>query len=65
MIGAVALDTMLGAMRPIGAGMPPLAAAIPLLSIAVEIGLVGVIAVELRKVLRRKALASSLFAHKA
>jgi len=65
LIGAVALDTMLGAMRPIGAGMPPLAAAIPLLSIAVEIGLVGVIAVELRKVLQRKALVSSLFADKA
>ena len=64
LIGAVALDTILGAMRTIGAGMS-LAAAIPLLSIAVEIGLVGVIAVELRKVLQRKALVSSLFADKA
>src|SRR5262249_21744828 len=64
LIGAVALDTILGAMRTIGAGMS-LAAAIPLLSIAVEIGLVGVIAVELRKVLQRNALVSSLFADKA
>jgi hypothetical protein len=35
-----------------------------LLSIAIEVALVGVVAVELRKVMQRKALVSSLFADK-
>lgn len=59
--GVVILDTILGGMRTVGAGMS-LAAAIPLLSIAIEIALVGVITFELRKVMQRKALISSLFA---
>lgn len=63
LIGAVVLDTILGGMRTVGAGMS-LAAVIPLLSIAIEIALVGIIIVELRKVIQRKALVSSLFADK-
>jgi len=63
LIGAVILDTILGGARSVGAGMA-LAAVIPLLSIAIEAALVGVIIVELRKVMQRKALISSLFADK-
>jgi hypothetical protein len=63
LIGAVILDTILGGMRAVGSGMS-LAAVIPLLSIAIEIALVGIITVELRKVMRRKALVSSMFADK-
>jgi hypothetical protein len=39
-----------------------LAGIVPLLSSAIEVALVGVIAVELRKAIQRKALVSSLFA---
>ena len=60
LIGAVVLDTILGGMRIFYAGMS-LAAVIPLLSIVIEIGLVGAIAIELRKMVRRKALISSSF----
>jgi len=60
LIGAVILDTILGAARSVRAGMS-LAAVIPLLSIAIEVALVSIIAVELRKVMRRKALVLSLF----
>jgi len=60
LIGAVVLDTILGGMRIFHAGMS-LAAVIPLLSIVIEIGLVGAIAIELRKMVRRKALISSSF----
>lgn len=63
LIAAVVLDTILGGTRALDAGMS-LAAMIPLLSIAIEIGLVGVIIAELRKVVQRKALVSSLFADK-
>ncbi len=59
--GSVMLDTMLGGVRSVGAGLSP-AGMIPLLSIAIEVALVGVIAVELRKAIQRKALVSSLFA---
>jgi hypothetical protein len=63
LIGAVILDTILGGMRAVGAGMS-VAAVIPLLSIAIEIALVGIITVELRNIMQRKALVSSLFADK-
>ena len=63
LIGAVLLDTILGEMRIVHAGMS-LAAVIPLLSIVIEIGLVGVIAIELRKMMRRKALISSSLSDK-
>ena len=63
LIGAVILDTILGGTRSIGAGLS-LAAVIPLLSIAIEVALVGVIFIELRKVMQRKALILSLFADK-
>ncbi len=59
--GSVILDTMLGGVRSVSAGLSP-AGMIPLLSIAIEVALVGVIAVELRKAIQRKALVSSLFA---
>jgi hypothetical protein len=61
LIAAVILDTILGAARSVGAGMS-LAGVIPLLSIAIEVALVGVIIVELRKVMQRRALVWSLFA---
>jgi len=63
LFGAVTLDTILAGARFIGVGMS-LAAMIPLLSIAIEVVLVGVIIVELRKVIQRKALILSLFADK-
>jgi hypothetical protein len=63
LIGAVTLDAVLGGARAIGAGMS-LIAVIPLLSIAMEVALIGVIIVELRKVMQRKALILSLFADK-
>jgi hypothetical protein len=63
LIGAVLLDTILGGMRIVHAGMS-LAAVIPLLSIVIEIGLAGVIAIELRKMVRRKALISSSLSDK-
>jgi hypothetical protein len=61
LIGSVILDTILASVRSVSAGMS-LAGVIPLLSIAIEVALVGVIAVELRKAIQRKALVSSLFA---
>jgi hypothetical protein len=61
--GSVILDTILGGVRSVGAGMS-LAGTVPLLSIAIEVALVGVIAVELRRAIQRKALVSTLFADK-
>jgi hypothetical protein len=61
LIGSVILDTILAGVRSVGAGVSP-AGMIPLLSIAIEVALVGVIAVELRKAIQRKTLVSSLFA---
>lgn len=63
LIGAVILDTILCGARSIGVGMS-LAAMIPLLSITIEVVLAGVIIVELRKVMQRRALILSLFADK-
>jgi hypothetical protein len=63
LIGAVVLDTILGGLRIVDAGMSP-AALVPLLSIAAEIGLVGIITMELRKMMQRQALVSSMFTDK-
>lgn len=63
LIGAVILDTILCGARSIGVGMS-LAAMIPLLSITIEVVLAGVIIVELRKVMQRRALILSLYADK-
>jgi hypothetical protein len=61
LMGAVALDVILGTLRLIDARLS-WAALIPLASIAVEAMLVATIAVLLRRTIQRTALASSLFA---
>jgi hypothetical protein len=61
LIGTVVLDTILGGLRALDAGIS-LAAIIPLSSIAVEIGLIAVLAMELRRMMARKALVASMFA---
>jgi hypothetical protein len=61
LIGSVVLDTILSGLRFVSAGIS-LAAVIPMASIAIEVALAGVIIVELRNVIQRKALVSSLFA---
>jgi hypothetical protein len=63
LIATIALDTILGGMRIVDAGMS-LAAAIPLLSIAIEIGLAWVLVMGLYRIRQRNALVASLFADK-
>jgi hypothetical protein len=61
LIGSVVLDTILSGLRYVGAGIS-LAAVFPMALVAIEVALAGVIIVQLRKVIQRKALVSALFA---
>ena len=61
LIASIGLDTILGGMRIVEAGMSP-AVAIPLLSIAIEVGLAGVLIMGLYRIRQRNALVASLFA---
>jgi hypothetical protein len=59
LVGAVGLDTILGALRLLDVRLSP-AALIPVASIAVEAALVVAIAVLMRRTFQRAALAASL-----
>jgi hypothetical protein len=64
LIATIGLDTILGGMRVVEAGISP-AAAIPLVSIAIEIGVAGVLILGLYRIRQRNALVASLFADKS
>jgi hypothetical protein len=61
LIGSVVLDTLLSGLRYVGAGIS-LAAVIPMALVAIEVALTGVIIVQFRNAIQRKALVSALFA---
>jgi hypothetical protein len=63
LIATIALDTILGTMRIVDAGLS-LAAAIPMLSLGFEIGVACVVIIGLCRIRQRQALVASLFADK-
>jgi hypothetical protein len=60
LIGSVVMDAVLSGLRFVGVGFS-LPALIPLLSMAFELALVGVIAVQLRNSIQRATLVATLF----
>jgi hypothetical protein len=63
LIGSVITDSILSGLR-FSVAPTSAAALIPLMSVMMEVGVAGLIIVQLRKAVQRKALVSSLFADK-